>query len=137
MKKSMVAYLYYAVTIHGGLPSWIVTVFFYYRRTTEMVLGKAVVTPSHLKKNLSGKTISTSLCQQAKRASIVSFPLSQQTNVVVSPWIIAIRVREIRSRFIANGIRAHGLSNTRLQHGNSRALLGEMWRKNRTVIKKH
>ena len=28
----MVAYLYYAVTIHGGLPSWIVTVFFYYRR---------------------------------------------------------------------------------------------------------
>ena len=56
---------------------------------SEMTLGKAVITLSYLKKNLSGKTISTSSCQQAKRASIVSFPLSQQTNVAVSLWIIA------------------------------------------------
>ena len=51
-----------------------------------MTLGKAVVTPSHLKKNLSGKTISTSLYQQAKQVSIVFFP-SPQTDVVVVPWI--------------------------------------------------
>ncbi len=51
-----------------------------------MVLGKRWSTPSYLKKNLSGKTISTSSYQQAKQVSTVFFPLSE-TNVVVDPWI--------------------------------------------------
>ena len=52
-----------------------------------MASGKAVIAPFYLKKNLSGKTISTSLYQQEKQVSIVFFPLSQ--DLLENPWSFA------------------------------------------------
>ena len=86
----------------GGLPPWIVVTPLHYRRISKMVLGKRWSTSSYLKKNLSGKTISTSSYQQAKQVSTVFFPLSE-TNVVVVPRMFPKSGHFFDSRMIREG----------------------------------